>query len=85
MTDSELDAAFAAELDKRGKRICPVCAKVIDRGDVAWNQGSTEAGTDYSVVEIQCEGCQTEIGHFATWYDVSDFDDVIRVMDDWDA
>lgn len=68
MTDSEAEKRFQALLEIRGKSNCPTCGRAIDRGDLAWNGGCTEAGTDFTWVEIQCQGCDTEIAGFLNWY-----------------
>ena len=64
---------------------CPDCGREIDRGDIAWNSPSTEAGTPMSFVEIICQGCQTGIAHVWSWWPgIDDFSDVLKVLeDDW--
>lgn len=72
-------------LKKHGKEFCPKCNRKIDRGDVAWNEGSTEAGTPYSVLEIACLQCGTEIAHKYSWSWVESFDDFICALEEeWD-
>jgi hypothetical protein len=82
--DELLEQALAAH----GKSNCPSCSRKIDRGDVAWNDGDTEAGTPYTHVEIQCQQCETEIVNFCSWWPGGsqyDFDDTMEhVLKDWE-
>ena len=72
-------------LRKHGKEKCPKCQHEIGWGDIAWNNGSTEAGTECSTVEIQCEGCFEEIAHVTSWSWVEGTDDLLEVLDcDWE-
>jgi len=61
------------------------CGHAIGWGDIAWNNSSTEAGTDCCTVEIQCEACQREIAHFFSWYPhIEDNTDLVHVLEtDW--
>jgi hypothetical protein len=60
------DRNLAVALARHGKSTCQ-CGRIIDRGDVAWNSGSTEAGTEYSVIWIICQACDTEIAQVHSW------------------
>jgi len=62
------------------------CGRKIDRGDVRWNNPYTEAGTPFTVVDIVCQKCDTEIAHFSSWYPGADnFEDLIEfVFKDWE-
>lgn len=84
-TEDEENIALADVLSCHNAVRCPSCAREIDRGDIAWNSGETEAGTGYSMVEIICQGCDTEIVHIDSWFPgIDDFADVIYVLDaDW--
>jgi hypothetical protein len=77
----EEDKKLKSVLSTNNKEICPVCRKEIDRGDVAWNTGSTEFGTGYSVLVIICECCFTEIFHGTTWYEIESFDEFIDELE----
>lgn len=67
-------------------RRCKECGHRIGWGDIAWNNGQTEAGTGHSSVEIQCSVCQTEIVYFHSWYpEIEDREDLLYVMGkDWE-
>jgi hypothetical protein len=72
LTEQEAEALFREWLVKNGLSTCPGCGREIDRGDVAWNNPCTEAGTDYTTVHIECQGCQTEIADFNSWFPEAD-------------
>lgn len=61
------------------------CGHKVGWGDIAWNNACTEAGTGYSIVEIQCLSCQKEIAHIDSWRSpIEDKDDLLCVMEeDW--
>lgn len=44
------------------------CRHRIGFGDIAWNNGCTECGTEYCTVKIQCGNCGREIAHIDSWY-----------------
>lgn len=76
--EKETDKKFASIMKSHGKEKCPSCKKIIDRGDVSWNNPSTEAGTAMTVVEIQCQKCYTEIVHGTSWYPgAEDFEELV--------
>jgi hypothetical protein len=79
------DERLAEILSEHGATNCPKCLRIIDRGDLAWNAGDTEAGTPYSTVHIICQRCDTEMAQVFSWYPgMDDFDDVLRVLEeDW--
>ena len=79
------DERLAVILAEHGKTNCPSCGKIIDRGDVAWNNGATEAGTPDTHVTIQCQRCDSGIAAFWSWWPgADDLDDLIEnVMKDW--
>lgn len=85
MTEEEAERQFAAELERRGLSHCPECGTKIDRGHVAWNNASTEAGTECCSVEIECLKCGHEIGHWESWWPgIDGFEDLVKnVLDDW--
>ena len=75
------DEALLNVLKRKGKDICPNCGRVIDRGDMAWNNGSTKYGTGYCVVECQCQQCDTELFKVDSWYpSINDTDDLAYVI-----
>ncbi|MBD1379145.1 hypothetical protein [Metabacillus arenae] len=77
-----VDIEFSKVLKKYNKHICPNCKRGIDRGDVQWNNATTEYGTGYSVLEIICEKCYTEIVYLHSWYPTIDtFDEFVEVLD----
>jgi hypothetical protein len=43
------------------------CGHKLGWGDIAWNTATTEGGTDYSTIQIQCVVCDEEITYLATW------------------
>jgi hypothetical protein len=76
------DEKLKAVLKSKGKDTCPNCGREIDRGDMAWNNGSTEYGTGYCVVECQCQQCDTELFEFHSWHPaIDDIDDLAYVID----
>lgn len=85
-TDEEADAELHSILLEHHADRCNNCGREIDRGDVAWNGGSTEAGTPWSVLQITCQNCDTQIIHIDSWYpgidSFSEFVDVLR--DKWE-
>ena len=75
------DEKLKGILIANNKDTCPSCNRVIDRGDCAWNTGSTGSGTGYSVMEIICLNCNTEIFYGTTWYDIESFEEFIRELE----
>jgi len=61
------------------------CGHRIGFGDIAWNNGSTEYGTEYCVVEIQCVACDREIAHIDSWYPgIDNREELLGVLErDW--
>lgn len=84
-TDEEADAEFARVLAEHDASLCPSCGRQLDRGDVAWNNSGTEAGTPYSVLEIICQNCAREIVCIHSWYpEIEDFNEFVDVLErDW--
>ena len=78
---------FGELLAERGMERCPTCGRRIDRGDVAWTNGATEYGTPWSMVQIICQQCDTEIAHVLSWWpEIDDFPEAVEwVLDskDW--
>ena len=75
-------------LRKIRKDTCDNCGRTLDMGDVAWNTGSTEYGTEYSVMEIICQACDNEVLHQETWSSIdnlNDFIDELKEMGGEDA
>ena len=54
-------------LTKYNINTCHKCGRVIDRGDIMWNEGSTEYGTPYLYIYIECQQCDTEIFYGWSW------------------
>ena len=86
MTESEADRRFAELLVEHGLNQC-VCGRKFDRGDVAWNNGQTEEGTEYTTVEIICQACGAEAVRVSSWWPwADDFEDLVENVldsDDW--
>lgn len=61
------------------------CGHEIGFGDIAWNNGMTEDGTDNCSVEIQCVNCSREIAYFFSWYPgITNTDELLGVLEeDW--
>ncbi len=75
--DQKLDA-FLAE---HGLSNCKECGRKLDRGDCAWNSGSTEAGTEYSTLMITCQQCDTEAVLVHSWMPwIDDFEDFVGTL-----
>ena len=76
------DILLLEVLKRKGKDSCPKCGRKIDRGDLSWNNSTTEAGTDYSVVECQCQECFSEVFMFHTWYpSIDTIEELIQEID----
>ena len=68
-------------LKEKGYAICPSCGRELDRGDIAWNNGSTEYGTGYSSIECICQACDVSIFSVVSWYpNIDDLKDVVYVL-----
>lgn len=81
-----LDERFADLLDRHNARICPACGHEIGFGSLAWNNAATEAGTDYTTIEIICDVCQTEIKLLHSWEHASTTREVVGALErEWDA
>lgn len=68
MTEEALLEALKEILRQHDAEFCSSCGHEIGFGDIAWNNGNTEYGTGYSMIEIQCVGCDHEIAHVESWY-----------------
>lgn len=69
-------------LNKLGKSHCGNCQKEIGLIDVSWNNRSTEQGTPYSVMQITCQSCDTEVLHEETWNDIESINDFITSLNE---
>ena len=59
------------------------CGREIDRGDCSWNIGSTEAGTEYAVLNIICEKCCENLFYETTWYPgIDTFEEFLNELKD---
>lgn len=77
-----MEERLARVLEEKGLDRCK-CGRIIDRGDVAWNEAATEAGTDYTTVIIQCQACDEELLYVHSWWPwVDGFDEVIDIIED---
>lgn len=54
-------------LRQHNTEFCTSCRHEIGFGDIAWNEGQTEAGTPTSWIQIQCLSCQKEIAWISSW------------------
>ena len=72
---------FCSILLNNNKNICPVYGRIIDIGDMAWNNGESDYGSPCSVIECQCQKCGTEIFHFSTWGEMENIDAVINEIE----
>lgn len=84
MSEATVDERLAAVLAKHGASRCK-CGRTIDRGDVAWNEASTEAGTPLTYIEIICQACDTAIARVSSWYPgAEDLEKVVEILEeDW--
>lgn len=88
MSISEYGKRLAAVLNEHEATVCPGCQHPIGWGDIAWNNGSTEAGTPMAWIEIQCSICQREVAGIWSWWpeiDENNFErDVVCILEqDW--
>ncbi|HBJ1645818.1 TPA: hypothetical protein LA462_000271 [Clostridium botulinum] len=81
MEDNIADGKFKSILERYNKEVCPNCGKEIDRGDVCWNNPTSDGedgGTPYCVIAIQCQACDTEIKSGTSWYPgADDFEELV--------
>lgn len=77
------DDRLKTVLADKGYSHCPSCGREVDRGDVAWNEAGTEAGTPVSVIKIQCQACDEEVVYFFSWYPcIEVFEEAVDVIED---
>lgn len=67
------DLCLRLILEKHGIAVCKVCDTKADRGSCSWNNKSTEAGTPYSTIHVECQFCFEELAHCQTWAPVESF------------
>jgi hypothetical protein len=84
--EDALDTRLSAVMEAHGASLCRHCGRALDRGDLAWNGGQTEAGTQWSVVEIICQACSQEAARVSSWYaPCDDLDEAIGILErDWE-
>lgn len=72
-------------LREHDAEVCPNCGHEIGFGDLAWNEARSEAGTPYTVIEIQCINCQTEIVQIMSWFPTADYpEELLNILEtDW--
>lgn len=76
------DETFKRILTDHGSEKCWSCGRELDRGDVAWNNASTEAGTPFAVLEIICQACDSEVMRCQTWWPaIDDFEEFVEVLE----
>ena len=76
------DERLADVLKAKGYAICKSCGRNIDRGDIAWNNGSTEVGTPCTFVEIICARCDNQVARIHSWYPgIEDMDELTYVIE----
>jgi len=51
-----------------GEPCCPYCGNAFSPRNLAYYNGSTEAGTPYCNIEITCDVCNKEIWRGGSWY-----------------
>lgn len=63
--------------------LCTNCESPLELSGVRQlNSGSTEAGTDYCVVGIECNQCDYLVVEVESWYPgASDVDEMLHVLD----
>ena len=85
MTDEELDARLAMVLAEHAASTCNKCGRTLDRGDVAWSSGSTEAGTPFSYIEVMCARCDAQKINVRSWWpEVESLEEAIDILEkDW--
>lgn len=84
MNESRLissDTYLTETLARYGLAECKSCGRVFDRGDVAWSNGQTEAGTPHATLEIICTACSTEALCIWAWAEIESLDDFVDVLD----
>jgi RNase P subunit RPR2 len=81
------DERLAAVLKEHSATRCKSCRRKLDRGDVSWQNASTEAGTGFTTVYIICQSCGTETAEVFSWYPETDsFEEAVRVLEeDWEG
>lgn len=65
-TEEKLNERLKKVLIDHNAEFCD-CGHEISFGDIAWNEGQTEAGTPTSWIHIQCQACQTEMAWVSSW------------------
>ena len=82
--ESSLDKRLQAVLAAHYASICQSCGRKLDRGDLAWQNGMTEYGTDFSSVYIICQACDTEAIRVGSWGIADSLADAIAILEtDW--
>lgn len=61
------------------------CGRKLDFGDISWNESASEAGTPFSIVNIQCQRCDLEIKRVFSGYPCTDdIEDILHILEtDW--
>lgn len=85
MPDYDLDQRLNEVLAAHGATHCE-CGHQLTWPDFMWNNGETEAGTDCTVIEVQCSVCGVEINLIHRWGSIESSRELIDALDvDWDA
>lgn len=67
MASHEYEEKFSDWLGQHGRATCP-CGHKFNLVDVEWGNGCTEAGTDYTFVEVVCSACGEDLVSAYSWW-----------------
>jgi len=76
------DKLLEVTLKKKGLSHCSNCGRRIDQWDITWNNGRTEGGSPYSVLEIKCRQCDKELAHIDSGIEIDNLEDLCQVIDE---
>lgn len=75
---------FKRILERNNLLFCE-CGKEIGREDVMWNNGCTEVGTPFAIIEVICTKCQKEITRVSTWWpSIDNFEELVDVLEEYE-
>lgn len=57
------------------------CGQPLQWGDISWNNGSTEAGTPYASLQIECPNCGMDILCKSEWTEIEDEEDILIIIE----
>ena len=79
--NTKKNAALRDLLKEKGVSPCQSCGRVLDMGDIAWNNCCTEVGTGFCTIDVICLRCDTEAAYIESWYPyIEDIDDILYVI-----